>query len=116
MRQIRYRKPEPPEVRGLCVLCNNNPQKHRGGGKYKPLCSPCDKREFSPTRVYRKHVKDTCEECGFTSQYPCQFDVDHKDGNHDNNDPDNLWTLCANCHRLKTHLFRDYAQKPVESE
>jgi 5-methylcytosine-specific restriction endonuclease McrA len=31
-----------------------------------------------------------------------QLDVDHIDGNHRNNNPENLQTLCANCHRLKT--------------
>ena len=33
--------------------------------------------------------------------------VDHIDGNRNNNDPSNLQTLCANCHRLKTHLNGD---------
>jgi 5-methylcytosine-specific restriction endonuclease McrA len=28
--------------------------------------------------------------------------VDHIDGNHSNDDPSNLQTLCANCHRFKT--------------
>ncbi|OYW72998.1 MAG: hypothetical protein B7Z37_23290, partial [Verrucomicrobia bacterium 12-59-8] len=33
------------------------------------------------------------------------LEVDHIDGNHKNNDPSNLWTLCANCHREKTWLY-----------
>ena len=40
-----------------------------------------------------------------------QLDIDHIDGNHSNNDESNLQTLCANCHRLKTHLNRDYMPK-----
>jgi 5-methylcytosine-specific restriction endonuclease McrA len=35
------------------------------------------------------------------------LDVDHIDGDRFNNDPANLQTLCANCHRLKTHLAGD---------
>jgi 5-methylcytosine-specific restriction endonuclease McrA len=32
----------------------------------------------------------------------CQLDAHHVDGNHENNDPTNIQTLCANCHRLVT--------------
>ena len=34
---------------------------------------------------------------------PGMLEIDHKDGNRDNNALDNLWTLCANCHGSKTH-------------
>jgi 5-methylcytosine-specific restriction endonuclease McrA len=37
-----------------------------------------------------------------------QLDMDHIDGNRNNNDENNLMTLCANCHRLKTHREKDY--------
>lgn len=118
-------KPEPAEVRGLCVLCNKNLQKHKGNGKYRPLCSPCDRKRHqshesllkdrerakqnkeAKLRPYRKHVKESCEFCGFVPVHICQLDVDHIDGNHLNNDVENLQTLCANCHRLKTHLNKD---------
>ncbi len=51
---------------------------------------------------YTAHKKQTCERCGFVPEHPCQLDVHHKDGDHSNNDPANLQTLCANCHRLIT--------------
>ena len=35
--------------------------------------------------------------------------VDHKDGNHLNNDEENLQTLCACCHTVKTFSAGDYA-------
>lgn len=56
---------------------------------------------------YRKYKKDTCELCNFKAMHSCQLDIDHIDGNSSNNDPNNLQTLCANCHRLKTFLNRD---------
>lgn len=45
------------------------------------------------------------------------LDLDHKDSNHYNNDPDNIQVLCANCHRRKTlahgdHLTRNPPNKP----
>lgn len=45
---------------------------------------------------------DSCVKCGFRG-HPCQLDVDHR-----NNDPVNLQTLCANCHRLKTQENGDW--------
>jgi 5-methylcytosine-specific restriction endonuclease McrA len=45
-------------------------------------------------------VVDVCVRCGFKAVDIRQMDVHHKDGNHQNDDPANLETLCANCHRL----------------
>lgn len=120
MGRWKYRKPEPSTVRGFCVKCGNNPQKRLGKLKFRPLCSQCDKREYSlesskkskrkylkkKRRPYREHVGTHCTTCGFKPQHICQLDVDHIDGNHENNSIENLQTLCANCHRLKTHLTR----------
>ena len=49
---------------------------------------------------YHKYRGAICENCGFVAVDKRQLDVHHKDGNHSNNDPMNLQTLCANCHRL----------------
>jgi hypothetical protein len=118
---MKYKKPEATEIRGICVLCKKNPQKSKPKGKYTALCSPCTKRLYEPgrnrnvtkykdkiERPYRKHVKSQCQSCGFKSEFLCQFDVDHIDGDHTNNCLTNLQTLCANCHRLKTHLNQDW--------
>lgn len=56
--------------------------------------------------VHDLFKKDVCENCGFVPVHPSQLDIDHIDGNRRNNSPENLKTLCANCHRLKTHLER----------
>jgi 5-methylcytosine-specific restriction endonuclease McrA len=60
-------------------------------------------------RPYIKHKKGYCENCGFLPLHSCQLDVDHIDGDHNNNSKDNLRTLCANCHRLKTYLNQDWS-------
>lgn len=59
-------------------------------------------------RPYILHKKEYCEYCGFIPLHLCQLDVDHIDGNHKNNCVENLQTLCANCHRLKTFLSKDW--------
>jgi len=51
---------------------------------------------------YRTHKGTVCECCGFVPIISAQLDVDHKNGNHEDDAETNLWTLCANCHRLKT--------------
>jgi 5-methylcytosine-specific restriction endonuclease McrA len=35
----------------------------------------------------------------------CQIDIDHIDGDSNNNNIENLANICSNCHRLKTKLF-----------
>jgi 5-methylcytosine-specific restriction endonuclease McrA len=57
----------------------------------------------STNRLRRRAMKKgSCEDCGFVAKHPCQLDLDHADGDRENDSPENLRTLCANCHRLKT--------------
>ena len=65
-------------------------------------CRRCRKKEYG----YRRHKISFCVFCGFIPINMCQLDVDHIDGNHKNNAKENLQTLCANCHRLKTFQNR----------
>ena len=65
---------------------------------------------------YRKFRKDYCENIDGRLGYTCtttivhmvQLDVDHKDGNHLNNKPKNLQTLCKCCHSYKGLIYEDY--------
>lgn len=131
MSEWKYRKQESSLIRGICVLCKKNPQKTKGGGKFKPLCSSCDKREFSPASMERRRKATQslrnkkqrrpylfiytkgplCEACGFIPEHSCQLDVDHIDGSKLNTAPDNFQTLCSNCHRLKTYKNGDWFTK-----
>lgn len=45
--------------------------------------------------------------CTSTIFWEGSLQVDHKDGNPENHDPDNLHTLCANCHAFKSWKFGD---------
>ncbi|TXG79480.1 MAG: HNH endonuclease [Spirochaetes bacterium] len=62
-------------------------------------------RKKKPYTIFKK---DYCENCKFVPIHPCQLDVDHIDGDHSNNELSNLRTLCANCHRLKTFMNKDW--------
>lgn len=59
-------------------------------------------------KPYRLHKKEACEKCGFSALHPAQLHVDHIDGDNSNNDPENLQTLCANCHAYKTAMKADW--------
>ena len=72
--------------------------------RYKLKKRKLQKLKVKPYSIFKK---DHCEKCPFTPTHSCQLDVDHIDGNHTNNDPSNLITLCANCHRLKTYIERN---------
>ena len=73
-----------------------------GRKRYRSVCNQCHRRG-------RSQKKDRCEwpGCDFKIEHKIQLDVDHKDGNRSNNDPNNVWTICANHHRLKSKIFRD---------
>lgn len=68
--------------------------------------------------IHKQHRKDYCENIdGRVANTHCtatiidkryQLDVDHKNGDSANNEPENLQTLCKNCHGLKTHENRDW--------
>jgi hypothetical protein len=91
--------------RGLChcgQLVRTKGRASSGVKIWDKLCWKCR------CGSYRKHKKDYCEACGFVAIVAAQLDVDHIDGDRSNNDIHNLQTLCANCHRLKTHVNEDH--------
>jgi predicted HNH restriction endonuclease len=105
-----YKKPEATHIQGLCVKCGVKSQRRNTKTTYKPLCRACDRKRYLRPIVkvkrdllssnYRKYKSIFCVLCGFIPVDSCQLDVHHVDHNHHNNDPNNLQTVCANCHRL----------------
>ena len=76
----------------FCAYCETP---FYGGDPRKIFCSR-DCKWLNRRRPYKKYIKSSCEKCGFIPEHKCQLDIDHIDGNHSNNDPKNLQTLCAN--------------------
>ena len=68
---------------------------------------------------YKQHREEFCENQDGRLGYKCtgkivwegQLDVDHIDGNHENNDIENLQTLCKSCHAFKTWLYKDWENR-----
>lgn len=83
----------------ICERCGPITLNSRKTGN--PKCAGSQK----DAHPYRWAKKDFCEKCGFIPMVVHQLEVDHIDGNHTNNSIDNLQTLCANCHRLKTYKY-----------
>ncbi len=102
----------------VCVECKSKPKRKNGlnvdgSQRYGKYCESCHKTAYNLRKGrnnrrygYRRYKTNICSFCNFIAVDPCQLDVDHIDGNRLNNDPSNLQTLCANCHRLKTKLQR----------
>jgi Zn finger protein HypA/HybF involved in hydrogenase expression len=71
----------------------------------------------SKTRQVSKHIKrwlketrgTACSECGWDEEHPIDnaplTEIDHIDGDAENNRPENLRVLCPNCHS-KTVTYR----------
>ena len=101
---MTYQTQKPRPICNMCGIypCKTNGYTKLGMVKYRKRCTSCDKAKYEKKLSYKAHKKPQCGLCGFVAVDPCQLDVDHIDGNHKNNDPSNLQTLCANCHRLKS--------------
>lgn len=102
--------------RPLCKCGNvckrNGVSKVTGKPLFNTYCRSCSKARHGKKERFSKSVKGkVCESCGFKPLHPCQLDLDHIDGDRSNNTPSNHQTLCANCHRLKTYINRDWKIK-----
>jgi 5-methylcytosine-specific restriction protein A len=95
---------------GLCNCGNlqTSAGRYKGRQIFHRYCNQCKQNKK------RNYIKESsCEMCGFVAVIPQQLDIDHIDGNHSNEDPGNLQTLCANCHRFKTYINKDHISKKI---
>lgn len=70
------------------------------------VCSKCEKDVAELPQV-----KAITDEVKRNIALRSLITVDHIDGNHDNDDIDNLQGLCLDCHAIKTTINEDYLNK-----
>jgi len=104
-------------IRPKCACGNmckpNGISKVDGRKLYVKLCRSCSKAKHGTKDIrLKRYKKSRCEICLFIPINLCQLDVDHIDGNRKNNSLENLQTLCANCHRLKTFKNKNWLISP----
>lgn len=131
---IKQRYPQAKDI-WCCSSCHNEETARRNGVRTSRHLT-AHRHGLTVTAYnhrnhpYLQYRKDYCENvdgrlgfvCTFTAPTAQQLEatgldgtfqgwlqVDHKDGNHTNNDPNNLQTLCACCHNIKTYQNGDHA-------
>jgi len=112
---IAIRKESPCVVCGKMIMAKFNKKtcsrscsnRHRTGTKYK-IGRPRDKVVLERAMKIRlfETRSQVCERCGYGKQQILQ--VHHKDGNHHNNDIENLELICPNCHCEEHYLERSW--------
>ena len=93
----------------LCKECGTEAVRFKGYAangepRWDGKCSSCHRGDYN--FPWLKHRKSSCEGCGHTPFFIRSLDVHQRDGDKSNNDPYNLMTLCATCHR-EIHGFAD---------
>lgn len=102
---------------GICICCDKEIHKNNGNDVRKYCSSKCQQiyqREIKVNNntassrtlkfyLIEKHGK-SCMECGWDKVNPTTgnvpIELEHIDGNSENNNLDNLKLLCPNCHSL----------------
>ena len=115
-----------------CITSQGRIKNNKGYIRFRPYCSNC----FNANRgraKYRKGVKPIqkykCSNLDGHLGFPCiigkeghkrikllkcslqMFQLDHKDGNPNNNKKSNIQELCVMCHKHKSVRNNDYAPK-----
>lgn len=107
-----------------CLGCNSDFEynAHQSNGKYCSIdCSAKGRKRKTIqawrnapetykriTQMIKMHLRENaghaCSECGWNKKNPvtgnCPLEIHHRDGNSENNTPENLQVLCPNCHSL----------------
>ncbi len=95
---------DPIKMMGECLSCG----RIRLRRNHKVLiCSTSRRILAHPPDIHRRpflkpHILGQCEKCGILNKDKRFFDVNHIDGDHDNNNIENLELLCPNCHRIES--------------
>lgn len=103
------------------LYCSNTCQ---GQQKFKETLEKFKRGEISDSNTLKKCLKETreyvcivCHNNGTHNNIPLTLQMDHVDGNSDNNLPNNLRWLCPNCHsQTPTYAFKNKTPKNTKRE
>ena len=104
-------------IRPFCEECQLRLVERAASSRgWRRKCEKCRRQGYrnNPLKHTRRQLRESvgqCQQCGFVPVHICQLEVDHIDGDHNNNERTNWQVLCANCHKLKTHLNGEYASR-----
>ena len=82
--------------------------------RFYRLCNTCIETTPRKNQLLPKLFKNTkCANCGLDAKIlgpegMCVMEIDHIDGNSNNNHKKNLQQLCSNCHKVKTQIEKDW--------
>jgi len=84
-----------------------------GTPRYSGKCWSCaHPHKVGVSLSKRKELRDRffrpCEHCGKEPKSISDFEIDHIDGDRNNNEISNLQSLCSDCHIAKTKECKDY--------
>ena len=95
---------------GDCAACGPHVPLFYRADRGRWICREArrDQAHRQPRKVvkpWRKFKAGACARCGLIPEDPCVLEVDHIAGRKvaDPHAPENLQTLCANCHKIKTY-------------
>lgn len=108
-----------PGCENVAEAYGHNPE------RYRKLCSTHRKfKKGTPIggwqrwkKIKEDNLKEACEDCGLEVWQIGRLDIHHEDGDKYNNSPENLITLCPNCHRRRHHPSLASVQRvPIPEE
>lgn len=85
----------------ICEDCGVNSVRFKGynlagNPRWDKRCTSCHKGEYESP--WLKDRGDECEICGYHPFFKRALQVHHRDEDKSNNSPENLMTVCSNCH------------------
>jgi len=99
-------KNQPPLEKSFEEKFEELEKNSRKVGKTESFTLNGKRKEIRKHRLILFHIKKekfVCKCCNKTPEQESRIDCDHIDGNHENNNPDNLQPLCKSCHAKKTN-------------
>lgn len=114
-RYTKSRRKNGPVECPNCLQLTDNPKycdsKCQHEYEWKQRFARISNNEILPEKHMKRYLLETrgecCESCGIGTTWnnkPLTLQMDHIDGNSDNNSLDNLMLLCPNCH-TQTHTW-----------